>query len=145
MRGCLRLTFYHGRWTDLTRARCRRRTACRSRTFDFGATGPGARWALPLGFIALATIQDDRLGLRDRGLENIVAQIGHRWHLRFKDIISQIGNLGARGHCALEDIAAHVGLPTRGASGLCAADLSSCFLKAFKHRTTKHNSYDDAY
>jgi len=138
---CLALD--HGRWADLPRTRCSRRATGRSRTFDFGATGPGARGALSLGLIALTAIQNDRLGLGNRGLENIVAQIRHRRHLRFKDIIGQIGHLRTRGHSALENIATHIRFSARRACGFSG---DACLiLEAFKHRTTKHNSYHNAH
>jgi len=88
LRGRLRLAFHHSRWAGLTRAGGRRRADCRSRTFDFGASGSRARRAFSRGLIALGAIQDDRLGLRNRGLQNIVAQIGNRRHLRFQNILT---------------------------------------------------------
>jgi hypothetical protein len=95
----------------LTRAGRRRRTGCGSRTFDFGASGSGARGAFSRGLITLGAIQDDWLGSRNRGLQNIVAQIGNRRYLRFQNILTHIGHLRARRNCALENIAAHIGLP----------------------------------
>jgi hypothetical protein len=68
---------------DLAGARSRRGALRGGRTFDFGASGTRARRTLSLGLITLGAIKEHGLRLGNRGLENIVAQIGTRGHFTF--------------------------------------------------------------
>jgi len=125
----------------LTGARSSRGAGGGSRTFHLGATGSWARWAFSLGLIALGAIQNHRLGLRNRRFENIVTQVRNRRHLRFQDILAQIGYLGARRDRALKNIATHIWLSARRTGSATR----SIIREPLEHRTAKCNSYNNAY
>jgi hypothetical protein len=114
---CFRLTLHYCRWADLARARGRRRALGGGRTLDLGATRTGARRALTLGLITLGAVQKNRLGLRNRGLQNIVAQIRNRRHLTLQNIVAQIRTGGARGDRRFQNIPRQIRFSARGAGG----------------------------
>jgi len=112
--GCFRLALNHRRRADRARARRRWRALRSSRTNDFGAPRARARRAIPLRLVALRAVQNDRLRLRNRGLENIVTEIGDGRHLGLQNIVAQIGHFRARRHRALQNIATQIRFAARG-------------------------------
>jgi hypothetical protein len=111
------LTLHDRRWAHLARARGRRRALGGGRTLDLGATGTRAGRALSLGLITLGAIQENRLGLGNGRLENIVAQIRNRGHLTLQNVVAHIRTGGARGNRRFQNISRQVWFSARGAGG----------------------------
>ena len=99
------LTLDNRRWADLTGARGRRRAFGGSRTLNLRAARTRAGRAFSLGLITLGAIQENRLGPRDRRLQNIVTQIRNRGHFTLQNVVAQIRTGGAGGNRRLQNIA----------------------------------------
>lgn len=131
----------------------------RRSAFDLGTSGSRARRTLPLGLVTLGTIQENRLGLGNRGLQDIVAEIRYRRHFCLENIIPHIGNGGAGGDGRLKNILGHVWLTARRAGGaqrsgirsVTAARMGSitvpaarAAIKALSPGSINKNSYDNS-
>jgi hypothetical protein len=112
-----RLTLHDRRWADLARARGRGRAFGGGRTLDLRATRTRAGRAFSLGLITLGAIQENRLGLRNRGLQNIVAKIRNRRHLALQNIVAQIRTGRARGDRRFQNIPRQIRFSARRAGG----------------------------
>ena len=109
------LAFDNSWRADLARAWCRRRALGWCRASDFWAARSRARWALATGLLALAAIQNHRLGLGYRALQYIIAQVRCGRAFRLEHILAQVRLRWARRNARLEHILAHVRFTTRGA------------------------------
>jgi hypothetical protein len=111
------LTLHNRRWADLARARGRGRAFGGGRTLDLRATRTRAGRAFTLGLITLGAIQKNRLGLGNRRLQNIVAEIRNRRHLTLQNIVAQIRTGGARGDRRFQNIPRQIRFSARRAGG----------------------------
>ena len=115
--GGLCLTLDDRRWADLARARGRGRAFGGGRTLNLGTAGTGAGRAFTFGLITLGAIQENRLGLGNRRLQNIVAQIRNRRHLTLQNVAAQIRTGGARGDRRFQNIPTQICFSARRAGG----------------------------
>ena len=104
------LTFHHGRRARLTWAWGAAGAFRGRRALHLRATWARAWRAIAAWLLALGTIQNDRILLRDRRLENIIAEIGNRWALALQNIIAHVRYRRARWDRRLENIIAHIRL-----------------------------------
>jgi hypothetical protein len=115
IRRFLRLAFHNSRRARGARAGGARGAFRGFRAFHFRTPGTGARRAFTLGFVALRAIQNNRLGLGDAGLQDIVAQVRDRRDLALQHIVAQVRANRAGRDRAFEDILGHVGFAARRA------------------------------
>jgi len=111
--GRLRLTLHHRRRAFLSRARSTRGADRRRGALHLGAPGPRARGALALGLVTLGAIQNHRLGLGDRRLEHVVAEVRDRGHFAFQNIVIQIRTGRAPRHSGFQDILGQIWFSAR--------------------------------
>ena len=104
------LTFHHGRRARLTWAWGAAGAFCGRWALDLRATWARAGWAIATWLLALRTVQNDRILLGDRRLENIITEIRNGWALALQNIIAHVRYRRARWDRRLENIIAHIRL-----------------------------------